>query len=445
MAASWSCKIVYSSDEEQEIYDKTKDTTTPPSVSRPLRYAITMSSGSSGADTFSSMSESDSLSFSEPSTRAGTPPETPAAVRSGKSLLSPPLQLFPSSRCISPLAYGNDLEYDAETESSFAKLALDSGGSSPWEERGEDAAVGRNVSWDPRIKLFAVDASEEQGTRGLSDACVLPDHREDLESESVDLPVPPPTLRRSRLPPPLDLSSISYPQAKALREIPAVPFSCDSPSTPVRRPYTAPLIHAPDLGLSVELVQPLVTAPPPIMPRAPRIRPSVPALEPTPSPLLLPSPCIPWSLDESLTSTASTPSTLWSPTSPSSASPVTRGRKGVPKPRRVSLSQKIATLRQTSARAPIPPSLQNSPILAQVCSPRMTSDLSPVLPAEFDSFGSGILLSPVQNVGTPLRVPMNPYFAHETLAAVKGERVSSTNFEELEVCWPVTAADVNSL
>ena len=439
MAASWSCKFIYFNEVEatQEICTNSSQELKQAglSVSRPLHYTITMSSGSSGADTFSSMSESDgifSASSSEPSTRAGTPPESPAY---GKYLLSPPLLMIPAARLISPTLSKHDLGYDAENDSSFCRLALDSGESSPFEgsRDGDGMAVVDFASmWQERINEVRARVVEESysGMRGDSGSDLGEGQGGDKTEHTITTRS---SLQRSRRPPPLDLSSISCTRVQP-RQTGAnlSPVSNDSPSTPVRRPYTAPVIQTMDSEMEIELSQQPATAPCLTMPKAPRIRPSVMACARTPSPLMLPSPYIPWSIDETQSSTASTPSILWSAVSPTPASPSIR----VAQPRRVSLGRKIVELRGSLARAPVPPSLRNSPILTQVTSPLLMAEFPPISPLLHSVFDNDIMPPPAR-FGTPLTVHRNPYFSHEISLTSKDEHCCGEDTVEVDVFWPL--------
>jgi hypothetical protein len=443
MSTTWSCNIYSSDDEETNDESCVSSHQDPkidsPSASRPLLYTITMSSGSSGANTFSSMSDSYSLSSSEPSTRAGTPPETPAAeLRDGDGLLSLPvtfpqritneLLMINPALFVSPNSSGQDHGYDDEAESSFSRLVLDSGALSPLggSECAEEQPLVANSSIWARRTEAARGRVESRGSSpgGSRSRKTSPSRNEKTLDSGEDgginevSVVSMPLLRRSRRPAPLDLSAVSCTQPRA-HDSSVIGPSADedlSPNTP-KHPFTAPLIRQTNSDMKPEPSHPPATAPFLTMPRAPLIRPSVLTSDRSPSPLTLPSPCLSWSLESaSQPTTASTFSTLWSPTSPPPSSLPHSAKKFMDSRRRITLGQQIATLRAVSATGPVPPSLRNSPILCHLSSPRPTlgspQDLSiGVFTAEND-----LLSPPTHFIGTPLRRHMNPYFSHPLVA-----------------------------
>ncbi|KAG8839839.1 hypothetical protein FRB91_006776 [Serendipita sp. 411] len=243
------------------------------------------------------------------------------------------------------------------------------------------------------------------------------------------------SLKRSRRPPPLDLSTILSRPASPLRldqsPMPHVRYEEITPIAEYIRPFTAPLPAV--IPLEAELLPPLpATAPISILPKAPRIRPTVINEPRSPSPLTLPSPKVPWDGVRG-SMRPGTPPPIESTLPPASRILPKRGVSRLPsgQRRKVSLSKQIAELQSSFTASPIPPSLFKSPLLTHPDSPFITS--SPNLAnAPTTPPTHSLLTSPGQppNV-TPLRLHMNPYFSEVVLSDAGTRRVSTS--------WPVQA------
>jgi hypothetical protein len=446
MSSIRSLNSIYSSSSEDEdsCFSQTSDKPDNDSlsVSHPLFFTLTMGSGSSGANTtVSSMSGSEP--FSSTGTPIDTPPDTPGAesctnetvtgnrvgVGVGKEGLSArrdtalripldALDTFKSQLSRSPHVLLQSMDQHTNYDSCDE------------EEEGEHAGE----EWPERKKALGKVHLKGRGLpRRVASGFQSKDlHTKDYREETLaTLSAMGTSLRRARRPPPLNLSLVSYPSPN--RRSPEVVAkgteTCTEESfsdtqlvveRPLSLPQTAPL--PPVLKSPMDLAPIPHTAPLSRIPRAPLIQPSNVHSARSPSPLALPSPGLPWSLNNA-SLTPATPWTVDSMVTPLLSTPLRMTDAGA-RARKVSLSKQMANLFTSSAISPVPPSLKDSPFLISPASPFGLRD-----PERTSSRWPGSnskLHSPrVSHVGTPLKRHMNPYFSQAVVTHESNGQVGS--------------------
>ncbi|CCA75725.1 hypothetical protein PIIN_09715 [Serendipita indica DSM 11827] len=394
-----------------------------------LLHTFTMSSGSSGADTYSSMSSSDNQSSSE--LESDTPPETPGLELGGFNgdegdIENTPVlgqlwssRIQPTSLRVLSTVQKESADHVLGAEDVLVKglgiVQLASNGTFVDDDARE---FGWKRSRPPRRtvgELHQVSPGPWFSAPSTRDAASF----EELEArvcEEAETHTGVSSIRRARRPPPLNLSA-SKSRKDSTVDIIANGFPGGGHGTArtVEHPRSAPIENTWKPGLSeADLLPPLpATAPLTFIPKAPRVRPLV-DFGRSPSPLMLPSPEFRGTSTSTPLSAISVPTPPLghtpSPTQSFNSRPRLTTSPSLPSTR-VSLTQKIANLRRTSLNAPIPPSLLSSPRLAHVKTP--TEPQSPVLSSLHSSptfRASAHSPNPKSGLATPLKRYMNPYF-----------------------------------
>lgn len=422
-----------------------------------------MGSGSSGANTTVG-----SMSGSEPFSSSGTPVDTPPDTPGGESCPGETVTFGKSkggqigigtdglsarrdirSR-ISAEALRDFKSHLSSSSRALFRLGDQDVNYDPSDEDVEEEYDGASTyqQWSP-MKPHLKDRGAAQRTKvrfQFGEGTAKDEHGEGLATPLAMGS----SLRRARRPPPLNLSSVSgqYPATHLHNGIAAnkvdqdvdrssfpqlSPYSSTHPSASIlpsdlmgKPPHTAPLV--PIAKSPIELPPLPYTAPLPSIPRAPLIQPSMPDLDRSPSPLTLPSPGLPWSLDpkSSHSFTSMMPLMIDDLTSPPPSTPLRTANFGpsLHRRRKVSLSKQMADLHIFSANSPVPPSLKKSPFFTSPASPFVLFDAGKTSPGP-SSPVARLHHPKVSQIGTPFRVHMNPYFSQAVVPSRAEAQVPS--------------------